>query len=329
MKNLMLLLIGVMLGVGGIELYEFMMLRATKPVNMVEQEVIAKPLEKYTIDNLGKREYQSEIFLDKAVATLSAYTAYSFHFDSDGKKVSGQAHVPDDFNGKNKCPVIVQFRGYAPVEDYKSGYGTEHSAETFAANGFISLAPDFLGYGESASPSADVFEARFETYTTAMNLLIAAKKWEYGNGKIGIWGHSNGGQLVMTVLEISGESFPTSLWAPVSAPFPYSILYFMSDNEEGDKNLRKKLVIFEDIYDTALFDPMNYLQNIQAPIQLHQGTSDESVPVEWSRDLVKELSGLGKKIKYYEYPGADHNLVPDWSRVIERDVAFFKQMMAK
>ncbi|OGD09559.1 hypothetical protein A2397_04025 [Candidatus Amesbacteria bacterium RIFOXYB1_FULL_44_23] len=289
----------------------------TEKLPVAEVEEI-QPLLKYTIENLGMREYQSEIVMDEIAATEAAFFVQKFHFDSDGKNVSGLAHIP---NSCDKCPTIVQFRGYADPTIYQSGYGTWRSAQEFAKAGFISLAPDFLGYGESASPSADVFEARFETYTTALNLLVGVEKWEKSNGKVGIWGHSNGGQIALTILEISQKEYPTVLWAPVTAGFPYSILFYMNDNEEGDKNLRKKLVDFESIYDTGLFNLLNYVERIKAQLQLHQGTGDVSVPVGWNRGFAKKIPG----IVYFEYSGADHNLQPGWNLVVERDIDFFRK----
>ena len=71
---------------------------------------------------------------------------------------------------------------------------------------------------------------------------------------------------------------------------------------------------------------MNYLDRVVAPVQIHQGTADESVPVEWNRDLVRRMQEdgeAGNGVTYYEYTGADHNLVPSWSIVVERDINFF------
>ncbi len=268
------------------------------------------PLLKYTIENLGKRTYDSQIVLDDEIKM----GVFKFHFLSDGKRVNGLAHIPTECE---KCPVIVQFRGYADVENYESGYGTAHSAEVFAKEGFISLAPDFLGYGGSAGPSADVFEARFETYTTALNLLAAIDKWQMSNGQIGVWGHSNGGQIALTALEVTGKNYPTVLWAPVTASFPYSILYF---DDDGKKLLRQKLAKFEEDYDTDLFSLTNYLDRIFAPVLIQQGTGDRQVPYEWNRDLLTKL-----KTEYIEYAGADHNMVPSWNEVVRKDIEFFKQ----
>ncbi|OGC92600.1 hypothetical protein A2899_05105 [Candidatus Amesbacteria bacterium RIFCSPLOWO2_01_FULL_49_25] len=273
------------------------------------------PLLKYTIENLGRRIYGSEIVLDQEESD----GVYRFHFDSDGKDVTGLAHIP---GGCGKCPVIVQFRGYQEVEKYKSGGGTRRTAQEFAKAGFISLAPDFLGYGGSASPSANVWEARFETYTTALNLLSAISNWPLADfDRVGIWGHSNGGHIALAVLEITGKNYPTVLWAPVTAPFPYSVLYYTDDIEDHGKLLRKKLADFERDYDAESYSVQNYLDLITAPILLQQGTADDQVPAKWNQGLAKKL----KNVEYVEYSGADHNLSLSWNRAMQDAVDFFKK----
>lgn len=287
-------------------------------------KMLEKPLEKYSILRLAGREFAgSQIVLDQATATTSAYTAYSFHFMSDGKKVTGVAHVP---NGENqKFPVIVQFRGYVDREKYTPGEGTQRSAQVYASNGFISLAPDFLGYGESDIPSADVFEERFETYTTALNLLASVSTLPMADpAKVGMWGHSNGGQIALTVLEILGRPLPATLWAPVSKPFPYSILYYTDDVPDHGKLLRKELAKFEDWYDVEQYSLTNYLNRITGSVQIHQGTADDAVPLLWSDTLTQTLEASGSAVNYFIYLGVDHNMLPNaWNTVVARDITFF------
>ncbi len=295
-------------------------------------KIIEKPLDKYTIENLRKRQFAgSQIILDDAVATTSSFIAYKFHFVSNNKKVTGLAHIP---YGKGKFPVIIQLRGFVEHEKYTPGEGTKHSSEVFASNGFMTIAPDFLGYGASASPSADVFEERFETYTTALNLIPSVKTLPMANSdRIGIWGHSNGGQIALTVLEILNKPITAVLWAPVSKPFPYSILYYTDDFDDHGKALRRRLAKFEDDYDAERYSLTNYLDRIGGPLQLHQGTADESVPQKWSDDLVKVLKDKRKdatnaaQLNYFIYPGADHNLMPSWNVVVSRDVEFFQKYL--
>lgn len=285
-------------------------------------KMLEKPLEKYSILRLSGRVFTgSQVVLDEATATTSAYTVYLFHFLSDGKKVTGVAHIPFG----NNLPVVVQFRGYADREKYTPGEGTERSAEVYAANGFISLAPDFLGYGDSDMPSTDVFEERFETYTTVLNLLASIHTLPMADPtKIGMWGHSNGGQIALTVLEILSRPIPTTLWAPVSKPFPYSILYYTDDADDHGKFLRKELANFEENYNAELYSLTNYFSRIAAPIQLHQGTADDAVPKKWSDGLVNSVPD----ITYFIYPGTDHNMLPNvWNTVVTRDLEFFEKYL--
>ncbi len=285
-------------------------------------KIFEKPLEKYSILRLAGREFTgSQIMLDEPVATTSAYTKYTFHFISDGKKVTGVAHIPFGDN----LPVVVQFRGYADREQYFPGEGTQRSAQVYAANGFISLAPDFLGYGGSDMPSSDVFEERFETYTTALNLLASVSTLPMADpGRIGIWGHSNGGQIALTVLEILGRPLPATLWAPVSKPFPYSILYYTDDVPDHGKLLRREIANFETNYDVEQYSLTNYLDRIRGPITLHQGTADAAVPLAWSDTLAKTLEASSSAVSYFTYPGADHNMMPGaWNTVMSRDITFF------
>ncbi len=286
---------------------------------------IDRPLDKYTIDNLTIRKGQpSQIVLDEPIATESAFTVRPFHFFSDGKKVTGLAHIPIDAEDPQKKPVIIQIRGYVEHSMYASGIGTKRSAEVFARNGYISLAPDFLGYGGSDNPSSDVFEERFQTYVVVLDLLSSIPTLAIADSdKVGMWAHSNGGQIALTVLEITKRPLPTTLWAPVTRAFPYSILYYTDEAEDKGKALRKKLADFEKNYDVGLYTLVNYTDRIAAPMQLHQGTADDAIPVYWSDEFVNDLRTKEKEIEYFTYPGADHNLQPAWGTVIARDLEFF------
>ncbi len=304
-----LVLVVIVVGVGltvGIRYWQ-------RPPEIVPPVTKERPLDKYTIENLGKREYKSEIFIGDEISP----GVFNFHFDSDGKKVTGLAHLPK----KCPCPVIAQFRGYVDKDIYQPGVGTRRTAEVFAKNGFISLAPDFLGYGGSDNPPNDVFEERFLTYVTGLNLLSAISNWPLADpDRVGVWGHSNGGQIALTVLEISQKKYPTVLWAPVSKPFPYSILYYTDEAEDRGKALRKKLAKFEEDYDVELYSLTNYLDRIKAPVSIHQGTADEAVPKKWTDELVKNL-----KADHVVYPGADHNLVGSWSGAVQKGIDFWEK----
>lgn len=277
----------------------------------------AKPLEKYSFPKLRERVFTPDgIWVEGG----------SFYYWVDGKKVSGQIHQPAvrqpaDAGG---WPVVIMVRGYVDREIYRPGIGTERAAEVFAQNGFLTLAPDFLGYGESDPSFANNLEDRFWHPIEVLQLIASLANLPQANpDKISIWGHSNGGQIALSVLEISGKNYPTTLWAPVSKPFPFSILYYTDEADDFGKALRKVVAGFEALYDSNEFSIHNYYDWIEAPIQIHQGTADESVPLKWSQDLAKALKDKDKEVGLFIYPGADHNLLGGWDLAVERSILWF------
>lgn len=294
-------------------------------------QIKPRPLDKYAFEILSKKEVPpAQIEIGEIVKEDPDFNSYLFSFSFDPtlegkekKKVTGLINIP---TVKGPFPVIVMLRGYVDQKLYKTGDGTKRAAEFFAKNGYVTIAPDFLGYGGSDKESGNIFESRFQTYTTTMVLLKSLPTLPQYNGAIPfLWGHSNGGQIALTILEITGENYPTTLWAPVSKPFPYSILYYTDESEDRGKLIRHELATFEETYDVELYSLTNYLDKISAPMQIHQGTGDDAIPLEWTDNLVKNFEKMEEEVEYYKYPGADHNLQPAWNTVVARNLLFFRE----
>lgn len=331
MKEKVLVLVALIISFGiGFMVGEIVLIK-TQKINPIVNQVVDRSLDKYTIDNLSSVQVSIPSFqVVKILKDYPNFTSNEFSMEFDptfqkgsSKKVSGMINVPKD---NNKHPVILMIRGYVALKDYFIGNGTINASLFFAKNGFITASPDFLGYGDSDQESPNVFESRFQTYTTAMALLKSVDlipNWDHKN--VFIWAHSNGGNIALTTLEITGATYPTVLWAPVSAPFPFSILYYSDETDDKGKFLRKSLAQFEDVYNTDLYSLTNYLDRIKAPIQLNQGTNDDAVPVAWSDNLSKILKKQGLNLNYNIYQGADHSMSPVWDSVIEKDLEFFRE----
>lgn len=295
--------------------------KVTSPITIVKE----KPFEKYSFENLQKATFpKSDIVFGDISGEDKDIVSRIFFFTTDGKKVSGLAHFPQK---DGTYPIIVLLRGYIDQKEYKTGDGTKKVGENFAKNGFITLAPDFLGYGQSASASASPIEERFQTYTTVLTLLASLDNINGADtSKIGIWGHSNGGQIALSVLAIIKKPYPTVLWAPVTKPFPYSVLYYTDEFNDRGKTLRRVIAEFEKDYDVEKFSFTNYLDWINAPIQLHQGENDDAVPKRWSDDFVKKMKSLKKDVDYFTYPNDDHNLSKGgWQEAVERGIDFYQE----
>ncbi len=286
-----------------------------------------RPLEKYSIENLAQTEVKPvEIKVDE--------DTFEFQFDPSlqnklFKKVTGQIKTPSKTElekTSNKFPVVVLLRGYVDQSIYQTGVGTKRVSDYLSENGYITLAPDFLGYGGSDVESENIFEARFQTYTTVLTLLKSITNenfpsWDEKN--IFIWAHSNGGQIALTTLEITGNNYPTVLWAPVTESFPYSILFYTNESEDGGKFIRKELAIFEEDYDVDKYSLTKYLDRINAPIEYHLGTNDDAISLEWRDSFLNRMKKLEKTITNYNHSGADHNMNPLWSEVMQKTLMFF------
>ena len=301
-------------------------------------------LAQYNFENLKKRENKAsriEIVeenktLDEARKNLikayakegikkeDNFTSYVITFESNGKKISGMMNLPMT-PMSYKLPAIIMIRGFAESQGYFVGSGSWKAADELARNGFVTISLDFLGYGLSDGESKDILEARFEKPVSVLDLIAAVKKLDYvDNTKIGIWSHSNGGQIAISVLEITGENYPTVLWAPMTNPFPQSILETMDDSE-GGKIVKQKITDFEKDYDSKLYSIDNFYEWIKAPILIHQGTADVWCKVEWQRNLQSRLEKLGKEVRLDIRQGNDHNLKQSWDEVIKMDIEFFRE----
>ncbi len=281
----------------------------------------------YSFDYLQQRKYfKGEIKLEKVLKEGKTFTSYLFSFSADGRRITGMANIPEK---KGKLPVVILLRGWVDEKIYQTGMGTERMADFLANNGFLTLAPDFLGYGDSDPAFPDMLQTRFFRPITVITLIESIDSLSQADPeKIAIWAHSNGGQIALSVLEITSRNIPTSLWAPVSASFPNSILYYADEMEDGGKMIRKVLAEFEEKYDFSEYSITRYFNKIEAPLIIHQGLADEAIPLEWTEELVNQLNKLEKDFVYFKYPGENHNFhYGSAPRARGRDLIFFKEKL--
>lgn len=323
------------------------------------------PLLQYTIPNLTKRQYQaSEIKLEKVLSQQPEFTTYFFSYTTLGKKMTGAINIPktlvDKVTTVKNPPIIIMLRGYVPLENFESGVGTKNAAAVLAKNGYITLAPDFFGYGESDPEPTDTWEARFIKPINVVDLIksveekgaplsLSATNQIVVSNNLGIWAHSNGGQIALAALEILSQPIPATLWTPVTAPFPYSVMFFSDEVTDEGKEMRKYVSLFEQDYNSFEFSLTKHLDLLTGPIQLQQGLADDAIPPVWSNEFVDKIKAENKlrqkaltttdaatpaavlkklqpiMINYFSYPGADHNMKSGWDNAIQKDLEFFKK----
>jgi dipeptidyl aminopeptidase/acylaminoacyl peptidase len=71
--------------------------------------------------------------------------------------------------------------------------------------------------------------------------------------------------------------------------------------------------------------PINYLSDIQTPIQINHGISDGTVLYRTSIELYNNLISLNKTAELQLYPNNDHNLLQSWDKAAANSLSFFKK----
>lgn len=307
--------------------------------NGSEKQIPELNLMKYDFDSLRQRGgVASEIVIGGTIPAVEVrrkaaklvyknkFVTREISFESDGKKVSGMMNYYDD---GVKRPVVIMIRGYADTAGYYPGYGTWRVADKLADEGYTTVSSDFLGYADSDAASTDVMEARFHKVVEVLDLIASVKQLPWvDKNHIGIWAHSNGGQIALSVLEVTGVKYPTALWAPMTDPFPQSLIDTADPGDDTQKTT-DFVNVFLQHYDGRRYAFQNYYAWIQAPILIQQGTADDQVKVEWQQTVISSLKSLGKKAELTIYQGDDHNMSRDWEKVVVEDKGFYGNNLGK
>lgn len=270
------------------------------------------------IEGLRQRDYKpSQIIIESTLANNGVYTGYIFSYSSDGLKVYGRMNVP---TGAGPFPIIILNHGYFNQSSFISGDGTQTMADILARNGYLTLASDYRGFGKSENDSQGSRGHNPNYAIDILNLIASVKNLDKADtNKIGIWGHSMGGEVALRTIEVSDKVKAVVLWAPTSADASENAAFYGRGRHGISPSPNQ---------DTDGTSPGNYLRYINAPISLHQGLADTEVNPGWSKKLNEELQEEGKAVEYFEYPGQDHNFrILGWDTISKRTIEFFDKYL--
>ena len=275
------------------------------------------------MENLQKREYKGgQIEIEKTLSENDRYGKYLISYPSDGLKIYGTMNVPTAGLPSGGFPVVILNHGYFNSASFNSGDGTDTMANILASEGYLTLAPDYRGFGNSEDVKGQVSRGHRPEYATdVLNLIASVKSLSKADtGKIALWGHSMGGEVALRVAEATDRLKRFCVGAPTSAN--------AADNAAFYGRRRTTPVDGGDDMEFDGASPINYLSAIQAPISLHQGLADTEVNPEWSKELNNLLKNEDKTIEYFEYPGQDHNFKNlGWDVISERTINFLDRYL--
>lgn len=279
-----------------------------------------------TIPDMRAREYgtQGEVNVGQVLYEEPAFTRYHITYPSDGLTVSGMMNVP---TGGGPFPVAIMNHGYIPPNRYWSGAGSYTAADYLARRGYLTISPDYRGYG-AGEDGPNPFRKGF--VFDVLNLVeLVDTIPEADPERIAMWGHSMGGGIAKEVMVISDKVDAIALYGAMSddAAENWAWIRRMWNAESQNRLAEQYGSPSETPEGYVAMSPRNYLEDA-APVIIHHGTADTQVPVEWSRRLAAELEALGKPVELYIYEGQPHSFQgQDWVTFMERTKAFFDRYL--
>ncbi|RJR15106.1 alpha/beta fold hydrolase [Candidatus Microgenomates bacterium] len=303
-----------------------------------------------SIEYMRSQEYPgSEITIEQELPDGSNYKRYVTSYKSDGLKIYALLTIPKGEKPTSGWPVIIFNHGYIPPSQYRTTERYIAYTDAFSRNGYILFRPDYRGHGNSEGQATGGYGSNAYTIDV-LNALASIKNLRNpstssGNNqvivdtnRIGMWGHSMGGHITLRSMVVSKDIKAGVIWAGVVGSYEDLLNNWRRRNpnttplpgntNNNRRSWRQDLVneygepesnpeFWNSISATA------YVNDISGPVQLHHGSADTSVPIEFSEKLNELLTNAGKEVELYTYPGDDHNISANLSTALSRSVAFF------
>ncbi|MFQ5854707.1 MAG: alpha/beta hydrolase family protein [Anaerolineae bacterium] len=312
---------------------------ATPPPSITPSPVPPSPtlsptpdiFEGLAIPDLRAREYgtEGEVRLDHVLVDNPDFTRYYITYPSDGPStgsgqrltISGMMNVP---KGEGPFPIVILNHGYINPSRYWTGAGSHSAADYLARRGYITISPDYRGYGTSDDGPNPFRKGLVIDVLNLVELVNTIPKAD--PERIAMWGHSMGGGIAKEVMVISDKVDAFALYGAMSddAAENWSHIRTMWNKQAMDRLADKYASPSQDPEGFARMSPRYYLENVTAPVIIHHGTRDTQVPIEWSKRLAADLETLGKTVELHIYEGQPHSFQGDaWVTFMQRTKEFF------
>jgi|WetSurMetagenome_2_1015567.scaffolds.fasta_scaffold99088_1 uncharacterized protein len=286
----------------------------------------------------------SAIVIEQTLAPGANYNRYVVSYLSDGNRIHALMTVPTGPKPATGWPAIIFNHGFIPPAQYRTTERYIAYVDAIARSGYIVFKSDYRGHGNSEGTPEGGYGT--PAYTDdVLNALASVKAYKDADpNRIGMWGHSMGGQLTLRAMVVSKDIKAGVIWGGAVAPYP-NVFDRTANPARPTRVPRETPVPLGGLgpygrpwrqeltakYGTpaqnpafwASISPNSYLADISGPLQLQHSVTDEEVPVAASKTLLAEMQAARKPVELYTYAGDNHNISGNFKLAMQRTIAFF------
>lgn len=320
------------------------------------------PYEDLTIPFLRQQTYKSILGELSQIDQNVYYTSYLTSYNSEGLKVNGLLTVPTGTPPSGGWPAIVFVHGYIPPKEYTTLSRYVDYVDYLARNGFVVFKIDLRGNGDSeGEPAGAYYSAGYvkdtlNAYAALQSAHVATdsatpnvsptpgQNLEINPNKIGLWGHSMAGNIVMRAWAAKPDIPAVVIWSGAGYTYEDLMKYKLNDpsfqpppEATNSANFRlrgqlQKLYGKPDLKNHFWHDlaPVSFLSDLKGAIQIDQAQDDTVVNINYNRDLMKLFDATSVPHEMNEYPTGGHNISgPSFDEAMQNTVAFYKKYLGE
>jgi len=286
----------------------------------------AAPNDLWVYDIGSRQSQQITHSLVGGLRSADMVEPYLVHYPSrDGKwTISAFAYVPNNIQRNGKFPAIVYIHGGPAAQTVDS---FNRFIQYIVNQGYVVIAPNYrgsTGYGK-AFTDANLGDAGGQE----LNDVLDAAEWIKKSGfvdpkKLIVMGGSYGGYLSMMAVTKAPE-----MWAAGVPIVPFVNWFTEIANEDPSLREYDLATMGDPVKNKALYEdrsPINFVNQIKAPLLLLAGGNDPRCPAEESQqvaDAVKKRGGT-VQVKIYQDEGHGFARVPNQIDAYQRVSDFLK-----
>jgi fermentation-respiration switch protein FrsA (DUF1100 family) len=279
----------------------------------------------------------SDITVEQVLAPGNNYDRYLVSYLSEGLRINAYMTVPQGAQPATGWPAVVFNHGYIPPTIYRSTERYIAYQDAFARNGYIVFRPDYRGHAFSEGEATGAYGSPGYTIDVLNALASVKADPRVDANRIGMWGHSLGGYITLRAMVVNDDIKAGVIWAGVVGDYADMLENWRRNPSVIPTTIPQSARRWRDDLVAQMGTPAenpvywnsisanSYLNTLSGPVQLHHGTADEDVPVDFSRTLQEEIEAAGGMVEYFEYADDNHNLSNSLYVALERSVAFFDQ----